>query len=104
VLPSLAGTYGLSAAEAIACGTPMIVTEGCGLAPVIDGRVGLVAKHDVASLSQALDQLLSDEGLRQTFAAQCRPVAEQELGWEAAVDKLEAMLREVAMEAGERNY
>ncbi|MDA2932715.1 glycosyltransferase [Acidobacteria bacterium AH-259-D05] len=97
VLPSAMETYGLAAAEAIACGTPVIVTEGCGLAPLVNGRVGLVAKHDVTSLQQALDRLLSDEGLHQTFAAQCRQVAEEKLGWEAPVNKMEAILQEVVM-------
>ena len=46
VLPSQNENFGNTAAEAAACGTPVIVTNQCGIAPWIEGRAGLVVPHD----------------------------------------------------------
>src|SRR5262249_73954 len=45
VLPSQNENFGNSAAEAAACGTPVVVTENCGIAPLLDGKGGLVVRH-----------------------------------------------------------
>ena len=36
VLPSQSENFGNAAAEAIACGTPVMVTDRCGIAPLVD--------------------------------------------------------------------
>jgi glycosyltransferase involved in cell wall biosynthesis len=41
VFPSRKENFGLSAAEAVASGLPAVLTDGCGLAPVIDGLAGI---------------------------------------------------------------
>ena len=41
VLPSTYESYGNAAAEAVAAGTPVLLTHGCGIAPHLDGRAGL---------------------------------------------------------------
>ena len=62
VLPSWAEAFGVVYLEAMAAGTPVIACKGEGIEDVIaDGKSGfLVEPKDVASLSQALDRLLSD--------------------------------------------
>ncbi|MDP9148287.1 MAG: glycosyltransferase, partial [Acidobacteriota bacterium] len=48
VLPSQNENFGNTAAEAIAAGTPVIVTEQCGIAPLLKDIAGLVVRHDAA--------------------------------------------------------
>src|SRR5262249_52893981 len=46
VLPSLNENFGNTAAEAVAAGTPVVVTRQCGIAPLLDGIAGLVVEHE----------------------------------------------------------
>jgi glycosyltransferase involved in cell wall biosynthesis len=60
VLPSSSETWGLVANEALACGTPVILSDACGSAPDLaaDGSVGRVyAVGDVAALARQLEAL-----------------------------------------------
>jgi glycosyltransferase involved in cell wall biosynthesis len=41
VLPSIYETFPITAMEACACGTPVILTKGCGIGDIIDGQAGL---------------------------------------------------------------
>lgn len=53
-LPSRYENFGNTAAEAIACGTPAIVSDRCGIAPLIDQRAGLVSSYDSEALATTL--------------------------------------------------
>jgi len=87
-LPSRYENFGNSAAEAIACGTPVIVSDACGIASLIDGRAGLVCGYNAHSLLDCLSRLLSDERLRQTFGSRCPQLA-QELSWSRLIHEVE---------------
>ncbi len=89
VLPSQNENFGNAAAEAIACGTPVVVTDRCGIAPVIEGRAGLVISHECEALVRALDQL-SDPGLRTRMKLGCKELA-RGLGWEQPLAETEAL-------------
>jgi len=60
--------------EAMALGTPCISTDVTGIPEVLqDGITGLkVPQHDPLALADAIDQLLSDPGLRARLAVQAR--------------------------------
>src|SRR6202040_350181 len=58
VLPSQNENFGNTAAESVAAGTPVIVTEQCGIAPLLADEAGLVVRHDIAALSSALERIL----------------------------------------------
>ena len=60
VLPSRHESFGNAAAEAIACGTPVLVTSECGIAPLVDGRAGEVVACEVETLRDGLARLLGD--------------------------------------------
>jgi len=89
VLPSQNENFGNAAAEAIACGTPVVVTDRCGIAPMVEGRAGLVISHECEALVRALDQL-SDPGLRMRMKLGCKELA-RGLGWEQPLAETEAL-------------
>jgi glycosyltransferase involved in cell wall biosynthesis len=64
VLPSYYEIFSITVLEACACGTPVVVTDTCGLADVVDGRGGVVAPCDEKRLADAVLTILSDDGLR----------------------------------------
>jgi glycosyltransferase involved in cell wall biosynthesis len=93
VLPSRNENFGNAAAEAVACGTPVIVTDRCGIAPLIEGRAGLVIPHELEALVRALHQL-SDVSLRERMKLGCIEVA-RGLGWEQPLAETEALYAEL---------
>src|SRR5713101_2562972 len=90
VLPSQNENFGNTAAEAVAAGTPAIVTEQCGIAPLLATARGLVVSHDAGALAAAMKRVLSEPGLRPRLAAGCRTVTSR-LGWEEPVAEMEKL-------------
>jgi glycosyltransferase involved in cell wall biosynthesis len=62
VSPSLYEGFGLPAAEAMACGTPVVASDGGALPEVVaDGETGLIVPAgDARALADALGDLLAD--------------------------------------------
>ena len=90
VLPSQNENFGNTAAEAVAAGTPVIVTEQCGIAPLLANEAGLVVKHEVQDLAKVLARFLTDDKLRGHLRAGCAKVT-KELGWESPVREMESL-------------
>jgi len=99
VLPSRNENFGNTAAEAVTCGTPVIVTENCGIAAHLAGRAGLAVAHDAEALGGALARVLGDVALRERLAAGCAEVTAS-LGWDEPVAEMEALYQTLAGEAG----
>jgi glycosyltransferase involved in cell wall biosynthesis len=91
VLPSQNENFGNTAGEAAACGTPVIVTDRCGIAPFV-GAAGEVIPHNLAALKNALGKMLGDPMLRENRRAGCRAFVES-LSWEGPLDQTEEMYR-----------
>ncbi len=71
VLPSQNENFGNTAGESVACGTPVLVTDRCGIAPLVDGRAGLSAPFERVAFGAALGRLLDDDALRARLRAGC---------------------------------
>lgn len=97
VLPSQNENFGNTAAEAVACGTPVLVTDRCGIAPLVDGRAGLVVPHDRAALETGLAQILEDKTLGERLRQGCKAVMNS-LGWAEPLAQMETLYRELAPE------
>jgi glycosyltransferase involved in cell wall biosynthesis len=95
VLPSQNENFGNTAAESVAAGTPVVVTEQCGIAPLLANVAGLAVPHDAHALSQAITRVLTETELRARLAAGCKKVAAS-LSWEQPVREMEALYNELA--------
>ena len=95
VLPSQNENFGNTAAEAVAAGTPVIVTRQCGIAPLLEGTAGVVVEHDAHALAQALlDQLQSP--LRSQQMKKGCAAAMQRLDWGQPTREMHALFCRLA--------
>lgn len=99
VLPSQNENFGNTAAEAVACGTPVVVTNRCGIAPLVEGRAGLVVSHDSAEVEAGMARILDDPALATRLREGCRAVADA-LSWNEPLVQMEGLYREVILERG----
>jgi glycosyltransferase involved in cell wall biosynthesis len=97
VLPSRYENFANSAAEAMACGVPVIVTSSCGIRSLVEDRAGLVIGLGTENLAEALQKLIQDKTLYARFKEGCRQVADQ-LSWERLTERMEGYYAEVLAE------
>jgi len=86
VTASLYEGFGLPAAEAMSCGTPVIATKAGALPEVVggDGTGILVPPADPAALAAAIKRILADKPLRQKMGEAARKRIEDSFSWEVA--------------------
>jgi glycosyltransferase involved in cell wall biosynthesis len=76
VHPALFEGFGLSVAEALALGTPVVAfRDGAGVSELVhDGVNGLLVDREggAQALAQGIERLITDEALRQELRARCR--------------------------------
>jgi glycosyltransferase involved in cell wall biosynthesis len=88
VLPSRYENFANVAAEAIACGVPVIISDACGISSLVAGRAGLVIPPEREALAGALRTLMEDKALYARLKEGCRRVASQ-LGWDHLTEQME---------------
>jgi glycosyltransferase involved in cell wall biosynthesis len=88
VLPSQNENFGNTAVEAAAVGTPVVVTNKCGVAPLLADVAGLVVPHEPAALAQALARVLWEPGLHAKLTAGCKGVAAR-LDWDGPAHEMD---------------
>ena len=93
--PSSTETAGLSAIEALACGTPVLAADRGGVAETV-GRSGagtLFASGDAGALAEQAEYLL--KGNLAELGAAGRRYAEAYHGWDAALDRIFGIYRDI---------
>jgi glycosyltransferase involved in cell wall biosynthesis len=95
VVPSLYEGFGLPAAEAMACGVPVIATTGGALPEVVGDAGILVPPRNADALAAAIKQLLNDEQAQQRMSEAGRKRVKQKFRWEQAARKTLEVYQEV---------
>lgn len=97
VVPSLEEGFGIPAAEAMACGTPAVVSDAGGLPEVVEhGVTGLVVpKGNVSALLAALATLLRDPVRRRRMGLAGRERALALFDWDHTAARMERLYDEV---------
>jgi glycosyltransferase involved in cell wall biosynthesis len=103
VSPSLYEGFGLPAAEAMACGAPLVATTAGAFPEVVEDGVSglLVAPGDGRALAAAIERLLGDADLRARLGQEGRRRIAERFSWrETAVQTL-ALYQDVQRERAE---
>jgi hypothetical protein len=89
VMPSHYESFGMVALEAMACGTPVVVSDVGGLSQLVRHNVtGIrVRVKDPTAMADAIQRLLTNEVLRRRMGARAACYAE-DYSWSKIVDKL----------------
>jgi glycosyltransferase involved in cell wall biosynthesis len=95
VVPSLYEGFGLPAGEALACGIPLICSDGGALPEVVGDAAYVVKAGDVNQLIDALRTLLTDEGLCADFSDKGRAHSLKHLSWSIVATQLSDYYRHV---------
>jgi glycosyltransferase involved in cell wall biosynthesis len=80
------------AAEAAAAGTPVVVTDRCGVAELLAGRGALVVPCEADAIRAAVARVLGDPALAARLSAGGREVA-RATTWDAVAERQEALYR-----------
>lgn len=94
VVPSMYEGFGLPAVEAMACGVPLVSTNGGALAEVVADAALVVSPGDGNALAQQIKRLFDDASLREEYAARGLKRVEQHFCWERCAERMEAYYRE----------
>jgi glycosyltransferase involved in cell wall biosynthesis len=97
VSPSLYEGFGLPAAEAMACGVPLVATTAGAFPEVIDDGVTglLVPPGDATALADAIARLMSDAALRRRMGEAGRARIEDHFTWRQTALKTAALYEEI---------
>jgi glycosyltransferase involved in cell wall biosynthesis len=101
VLPSQNENFGNTAGEAVAAGTPVVVTDKCGIAPLLADVAGLVVAHDEGAMAEALARVLWEPGLHARLTAGCRTAAAR-LDWDGPAEEMEKLYEQLVKEEKKR--
>ena len=80
--------------EAVACRTPVVLTENCGIAEYFKDKVGLIVNPDSDHVSEALLEILQTQEKQNMFRENCKTVIEK-FNISNTVSKLEEVYEEV---------
>ena len=99
-MPSRFETFGMVAAEAMACGTPVVAFEIPSLREVVrDGAGVLVPAFDTEAFATALAQLANDPDAVETMGSRGRDLA-RAYDWDDVAVRQETVYRRALAEAG----
>jgi glycosyltransferase involved in cell wall biosynthesis len=95
VLASEGESFGMVAAEAAAAGTPVVVSDRCGIAGYFEAGEALVVPYDGAAVVEAVRRVLSDAELRDRLASG-GVAAARRMSWDRVTDLQEDIYRAAA--------
>lgn len=89
VLPSRYETFPNTVFESCACGTPVIITDRCGICDIVAEKMGCVIEFDKEQLNASLKKLLSNDALREQVGQEGKLFVKNTFSWHRTVCNLE---------------
>jgi glycosyltransferase involved in cell wall biosynthesis len=102
VLASAGESFGMVAAEAAAAGTPVIVSDRCGIAGFFEDGEALVVPYERRAVVDAIRRVLTDEDLRAQLA-RGGPAAARRTSWDRVAETQEEIYWAVASRTAATN-
>lgn len=93
VLPCRADTFPVVIMEACLAGTPMVITDRCEIAHLVQDQAAEVVPFDPARFAQAMDDLLTGGEKYERYKANCAHLIAETFSIRAVVDQLEGIYR-----------
>ena len=97
-MPAFGEGFGLPAAEAIACNTPVIATRGGAVAEVVGSAGMFFDPHDSADIARTIAQVAACAQVLERLKAQCLPRS-AELSWARSAEQMLDLLKAHARRA-----
>lgn len=94
VVPSLYEGFGLPAGEAMACGLPLVATDGGAIPEVVGDAALSVPAGDANAIAQAVSQLFDKPAWRQLLAEKARARIESTFCWQRVAAQLTQYYRQ----------
>jgi len=82
-LPSRQEGFSLAITEALGCGLPVVISEGCHFPEVADADAGFVLPLDAKAFADAMAKLLSDDQLRSRMSIAAKQLVHERYAWPA---------------------
>ena len=95
VVPSVYEGFGLPAGEAMACGVPVVSTDGGALPEVVGDAGVIVPAKNVDALAAAIDALLQDPQKRAELGARGKQRIEENFCWQVCARQMTTYYRQV---------
>lgn len=104
VFPSVADeTFGISIAEAMSCGVPVVSTKVGGIPEVVAESTGLlVPPRDADALGRAVETFLADGTLRRETGVRARAWIMEQFSWPNIAARFEALLKSAERDRGKK--
>lgn len=99
VVPSIYEGFGLPAGEAMACGVPVVSTNGGALPEVVGDAGVIVPAKDAEALATAIATLLEDREQREALGARGRQRILEKFSWDVCAREMTAYYRRVLAHA-----
>jgi len=97
VFPSIYEGFGLPPLEAMACGVPVLTTHAASLPEVVGEDAVVADPYSPESIAAGLEQLYTDEALRQKLR-EAGPKRAAQFTWERSAEQLYAVYQEACRE------